>query len=125
MGKITKAGQVIPTGGAGTALAFDAEQFDTCGDHSTVTNLTRFTVSTAGKYFLSAESFCTSTSAISTSLALYVNGSQARVQADGQVNEVNDFLGSAAADYVEAYVTHTFGANATFTGSLKWAWLGS
>lgn len=50
VGFFTKSGTQSLTNGVDTAITWDTEAFDTDGAHSTVTNNSRYTVATAGKY---------------------------------------------------------------------------
>ena len=124
MGRVTKASQLITTGGSGTAVLFDTEQFDTANNHSTVTNTSRFTSPMAGKYLLVGSLFA-SVSAISTSIALYINGSQAWVMGGTQTAEVTDFFALALNDYVEVFIVHSYGSSVNFSAALAWCWHGS
>ncbi len=106
------------TTGAATAIAFDAERYDTAAMHSTSVNTSRITIVTAGLYLLTGEvSFASNVTGV-REMFLQVNGATRIVDANATaVNGDSTRLGVstvyklAAADYVELIAYQTSGGN--------------
>lgn len=127
------------TSGATTALTFDTERWDTNALHSTGSNTSRLTCTTAGKVSVGATLVWASAgSATGTrTLAIYTNGSTelaTQIIAGSTANlaqEVSTVWSCAAGDYFEAKVTHTLGSNLAVVTNLNnspemWLqWLGN
>lgn len=105
----------------GTAVAFNSENFDSDGFHSTSTNTSRLTVPTGkgGYYQISGLIRWKNISAANTvrQLRFYKNGTQQVVYAlqwvqnDDGYQAYTDLLSLSAGDYIEIYVWHNAGAS--------------
>lgn len=120
-----------------TAIAFtSAASVDTDSIHSTSTNNTRFTPTTAGIYMVSGNLTITAGGLVQvvTSLVIRKNGAGELVATGGVANiYANPSLAATClvsmngtTDYVEliAYQDNTDGTNKTFTGRMFLAWVG-
>lgn len=74
VGHFTKSASQSITTGTPTAVTWDQESFDTDGAHSTVTNSSRYTVQTAGKYRIYADVEWGSSSAGTRDISIRLNG---------------------------------------------------
>jgi hypothetical protein len=101
------------------ALAFNSERFDTDAIHDTVTNNTRLTCKTAGKYFVLAEIIWVANATGTRVVQLRLNGSQVIGEQRDPSNSAGDTHAMSAAaiwdlavnDYIEAMATQTSGGN--------------
>lgn len=66
--------QSIATGATLVPLLFDAEDIDTDGGHSTVTNTDRYTPQTAGRFQISGKISCAASAVSYRQAALFKNG---------------------------------------------------
>lgn len=103
-----------------TVVAFDAEEFDTDGMHSTVTNNSRITINKSGFYVVGFNGTLAASSAyIRTFAELRINGTTgiARSQSPGTSVSVQQTLGVHtvyqfdAGDYVEVQVFQDSGGS--------------
>lgn len=107
--------QSIPNN-AWTALNFDSESFDTDTIHDTVTNNTRLTCKTAGKYLIIGQSRFNGNATGGRGLAIYRNGASiASVFGDAEggntwVKNVAAIYDLAVNDYVELTAFQNSGA---------------
>jgi hypothetical protein len=109
--------QLIATA-TNTIIAFDAERYDTDNIHDNVTNNSRLTCRTAGKYLITANLGFGTTAAGTRQLSIYLNGatylglvsSPSNSGADGPYMHVSCVQDLAVGDYVEVLVYQTSGA---------------
>jgi hypothetical protein len=103
-----------------TVLAWNTEDYDTDGMHSTVTNNSRITFVTAGKYiFSSSVKFATSIAAsTSARIEILLNGttviasqSTAAVGTEAPALNIGDARDFASGDYIEVRVYHNSGGS--------------
>ncbi len=98
-----------------TILAFDSERFDTDAIHDNVTNNSRLTCKTAGKYLISGNISWDATASGDRELVIVLNSSPniaaVRVNASSYCKQVvTTIYDLAVNDYVELYVMQTSGS---------------
>jgi hypothetical protein len=109
--------QLIPTS-TNTIIGFDAERYDTDNIHDNVTNNTRLTCRTAGKYLITANLGFGTTAAGTRQLSIYLNGATylglvsqpSNTGVDGPYMHVSCVQDLIVGDYVEVLVYQTSGA---------------
>ena len=114
--------QAIPTS-TWTAINLDAERFDTDGMHDTVTNNTRLTCRTAGKYLLVGHASWVAVAGTRRLIGIWLNGMGtgvcvARMDLSGAAGEAGSEMGPVVAtiwdlavgDYVELGAYQTTGS---------------
>ena len=123
--------------GVVTALTFNSERYDTDTMHSTVTNTSRITATTAGKYLITATIGFAANNTGRRQVTIRLNGTtyiavDARATVgNGQVTEVSiaTVYALAAADYAEVTVFQDTGgslnvsAASAYTPELTATWL--
>ena len=111
-----------------TALTFDTERYDTDTIHSTSSNTSRLTATTAGKYIISGNVSIATNSSGSRALIIYLNGStkiaQTHLQNNGAGNSdinISTIYSLAATDYVELFAYQSSGGslNVNATGNFS------
>ncbi len=114
-----------------TAISWTAENFDTDGYHSTVSNTSRITIPTGkgGKYLFNFGAMWEGTnSAFQNRVLFYKNGAQVKhvqykYQTDNDVSvNVALVLELVATDYVEIFVWQNFGSNRTLYTDNTYGW---
>lgn len=119
--RVYNSANISVTSSTDTALTFDTERFDTDTMHSTSTNTSRITFTTAGTYLVGANVEWASDSTSYRELTLRLNGStkigssvvqpSSSVVTRQTVTTVYAFqIVSSVADYVEAVVRHVKGS---------------
>lgn len=117
---VTHSAAQTMTTGSTTALAFDTERFDTNAIHDTVTNNSRLTAKTAGKYLVFASVSWVANATGTRGLSVRKNGSDflasvlhaANDEAGTGTEQVIALLTNLAVnDYLEAMVVQTSGGN--------------
>jgi hypothetical protein len=115
-------------------ILLDSESFDPEGGHSTTTNTSRFTVQTAGYYYVSAFASYLVSSAGGRAIAVSVNGT-ATVQSQQAPPPANSWSGGTnwlgylnVGDYVEATTWQNSGGSLSmttgaFSASLSLFWV--
>lgn len=115
-------------------ILLDSESFDPEGGHSTSTNTSRFTVQTAGYYYVSAFASYGTNSAGGRAIAIAVNGT-AMVQSQQAPPPANSWSGGTnwlgylnVGDFVEATTWQNSGGNLSmatgaFASSLSLFWV--
>jgi len=105
-----------------TTVSFDSERYDTDAIHDTVTNNSRLTCVTAGKYIIIFSGLFAANATGSRGAAITLNGTTyiANITvAKGQSNEakwsVSTIYDLAVTDYVEARVYQSSGGNLNLT----------
>jgi hypothetical protein len=101
-----------------TAITFDSERYDTDSIHSTVSNTSRLTCQTDGKYIISGNVAWVAQATGDRRLEIYLNGSTTIAREGGNVPGGSAFVQSittiynlSATDYVELRVLQTTGGN--------------
>lgn len=97
-----------------TAIALDAESFDSATLHSTVTNTSRITVPTAGHYEVHATLRYQAGAGNLRLVGIYRNGTQIATNWSGATAlglSVSDVVPCAANDYIEMYGYQDTGGN--------------
>lgn len=115
--------QSIATGATGTALNANSEYYDNDSMHSTVSNTSRITIQTAGRYLFIATVQFAANATGNRRLAFVVNGTTthesqliaATTSANSVVLTAPRSLVLAASDYVEVVVWQTSGGNLNVT----------
>lgn len=104
------------------SLLADSENFDNDAMHSTVTNTSRITAQTAGRYlFIATVSYATGTGRRVTSFlkngTTVINGATVPAVAGGVVDRISiaRSVVMAAGDYLEVQANHNNGANLNVT----------
>lgn len=104
-----------------TSVVFSSESYDTDTMHDNVTNNTRFTIKTAGKYIIVCNTGWDANAVGERICAFWLNGSQTpyywdrRVSTDSSNGIFSFILNLAVNDYVELYVYHTKGTALNLT----------
>lgn len=115
-------GQVVATA-ATTAVTLDSEEVDTDAMHSTVTNTSRITCVTAGRYRFIGQVAYPSNATGYRSALLRKNGSNIAISQAQAANgashyqQVVDEILLAVGDYVELFATQSSGGNLTLIAS--------
>lgn len=103
-----------------TILTFDSERWDTDTMHSTVSNSSRITFTTAGKYFVNCQIAFSANDVGQRVVALVINGTGTRIADIRQFNsgavnstrfQASTIWDFAAAEYVECRVAQDTGGN--------------
>lgn len=124
--------QTISTGGAGAAITFDAEEWDTDAIHDNASNNSRFTIPAGmdGKWRFTAATEFSSNATGDRAIWFRKNGTttvryaQQLRSAAGNATVVlaTTTVILSAADYIEAMVYQDSGANRTLTNSAQATW---
>jgi hypothetical protein len=116
--RVTKAALQTITTATATAILFDTERYDTDGMHSTSSNTSRITFTTAGLYTVGGNIRWQASSTGTREIYIRLNGTTAIGYAltdiDSiiqQIQQVTTIYKFAAADYVELMVQHSNGAD--------------
>lgn len=117
----------VVSGGSGTILTFNSERYDTDNIHSTVSNTSRLTATTAGKYHISGTLFFANNTTGARGLQILLNGATniaiVRIPTvagtDVPALNISTVYDLAAGDYVEliAYQTSSGALNVTASGN--------
>jgi hypothetical protein len=111
-----------------TVLAFDTERWDTNSMHDNVTNNSRLTCKTAGKYLVCAQCRFASNATGGRTMMLRINGSTIvaitgypAINGDNTGVGVMSVLNLAVNDYVETLVYQNSGGNLNITKELEFS----
>lgn len=99
-----------------TALTFNQERFDTDTIHSTASNTSRLTATTAGTYLISGTAQWSTAVSVNVQIGIRLNGTtkiarQVILGADYRAMSVTTLYGLAATDYVELIVLQSTGGD--------------
>jgi len=122
------ANQAIASGGSGSAVAFNTERFDTDTIHDTVTNNSRLTCKTAGKYLIVGNVDWEGASTGTRALSIRAGGSTIEASVWSPPNGTNALrqsvsclLDMAVNDYVELVAFQDTGSNKNVTSSANFS----
>ena len=120
---VTKSGNQTLTTGVDTFITWDTETFDTDTMHSTVTNTSRLTATTAGKYCVGGHVEIGASATGQRDVLIMKNGTTvvSRMAIDAAAAGVTivpiaGFVQLSATDYVELRVTQNSGGNLDVAG---------